>query len=176
MLSSHLPRKKNLFIVNSCLGEVSSALIVKAKKRKIQKCIIFLLSPYLFFIFNLSYFDIRVSFSPMQGIKWCQNKVSNSELIGQETAMLFLLPRALQPICFVDILVSIAQDESDQGQISWKNKVPCCKLFIILHTNTLLQCSETWKRLCCDSCCVHPQVEIILIPEIFAVHKIPDVL
>lgn len=71
MLSSHLPRKKkkNLFFVNSCLGEVSSALIVKAKKRKIQKCIIFLLSPYLFFIFNLSYFDIRVSFSPMQGIK-----------------------------------------------------------------------------------------------------------
>lgn len=35
MLSSNLPwkKKKNLFIVNRCLGEVSSALILNAKKK-----------------------------------------------------------------------------------------------------------------------------------------------
>lgn len=98
----------------------------------------------------------------------------NSEIRGQETAT-FHSAKGTATHLFCDC-IWLCCSRWKQRHISWKSKVPNYKLIIIFHTNTVLQCPETWRRPGCSSCWVHPQVEIVLIPEILAVHKIPDVL
>lgn len=98
----------------------------------------------------------------------------NSEIRGQETATLHSA-KGTAPHLFCDC-ICLCCSWWKQRHISWKSKVPNYKLIVIFHTNTVLQCPETWRTPGCSSCWVHPQVETVLIPEIWAVHKIPDVL
>ena len=114
---------KEVLLLGSCLPQNSHKLISLSARfwqgfqgadcesqNKFSLFFLFLLMPL---VFNRSCFHVRISFSPMQGMKCCQNKVSiNTVNLKVRRLQCFSsLPRALQPICVENlILVSIAQD------------------------------------------------------------------